>query len=255
MTTTLNDKTVFVTGSTSGIGKATAILFGSLGANVVVTGRREQEGREVADAITAAGGRALPLAMDVSAPGEVEAAMAATRDRFGGIDYLIGNAAIEQQATPIEEMTVDDMNRVVDIDLKGMWLSAHFGLPLMLGRPGAAIVFISSFWSLQGGTGLSAYSASKGAINALTRQLGVELGPRNVRVNAIVCGAVETPQLQRFTQGADMTEYMAKNVPLGRVGQADELARTVRWLCSEDASYITSQLIGVDGGMAAKMTG
>ena len=250
----LKGKTAFITGSTAGIGKATALHFASLGANVVVTGRGLDAAQLVVDEIKGAGGEALAVAMDVSQPSQVQAAMAATKAKYGGLDYLIGNAAIEQQTIPIEEISIEEFNHVVDIDFKGQWHAAHFGVPLMLGRPGAAIVFISSFWSLQGGPGLSAYSSSKGGVNSLARQLGVELGPRGIRVNAIVCGGVDTPQYQRFTHGSDMTAFMKKNVPLGRVGQPIELARTIRWLCSDDASYITAQLIGVDGGMAAVMT-
>ncbi|MGL5838182.1 MAG: SDR family NAD(P)-dependent oxidoreductase [Sphingorhabdus sp.] len=246
-------KVAIVTGSTSGIGRETALYLAAKGAAVTVCGRRKAEGEEVVAAIEAAGGKAIALEVDVADPALVEVMVAQTVEQFGRLDHLVGNAAIEQAVVPIDQMSIEDMDRIIAVDFKGMWHLAHFGLP-HLTKPGGSIVFVSSFWSILGGAGLSAYTAAKGAINAMTRGLAVEQGPEGVRVNCVVSGGVDTPQYQRFTKGADMSGYMRANVPLGRVGEPIELARTIAWLLSDEASYITGQLLGVDGGAAVKMS-
>lgn len=250
---TLEGKVVFLTGGTSGIGRETVLQFTRAGAHVAFAGRREEEGQAVAREAEAARGQVLPLVLDVSVPADVEHGIARTVERFGQLDILIANAAVEQQIVRIDQMSVEDMDRLIAIDFKGVWHVAHFGLP-HLKKSGGSMVFVSSFWSVLGGVGLSAYSSAKGAINALTRQLAVELGPQGVRVNTVVSGGVDTPQYQRFTHGRDMTSYMKNNVPLERVGQPDELARAILWLASDDASYVTGQCLGVDGGASIKMS-
>jgi NAD(P)-dependent dehydrogenase (short-subunit alcohol dehydrogenase family) len=251
--TDFTGKVAIVTGSTSGIGRETALHLAANGASVTVCGRRKAEGDEVVAAIEAAGGKALALETDVADPAQVEALIVQTVAKFGRLDHLVGNAAIEQAVVPIDQMAVADMDRIIAIDFKGMWHLAHFGLK-HLSKPGGSIVFVSSFWSTLGGAGLSAYTAAKGAINAMTRGLAVEQGPHGVRVNCVVSGGVDTPQYRRFTKGKDMSGYMRANVPLGRVGEPPELARAIAWLLSSDASYVTGQLLGVDGGAAIKMS-
>lgn len=248
------DKVVLVTGARTGIGKASALRFARSGAKVLVGVRKSGDAKDVIAEIEAAGGQAREAAMDSSKPDEVERGIAQAVKAFGKLDVLVTNAGIEQpRTTTIDDITLDEMHRVVDTNLKGSWLAIHYATP-HLTKPGGAITLVSSLWGFLGGAGLSAYSATKGGVNAMTRSLAVEHGPDGVRVNCISPGAILTPMLERFT-GGDTSVFNAKaNVPLQRLGEAEEVAAAIVWISSDDASYVTGQVLGADGGMPIKMS-
>lgn len=248
----LSGKTVFITGATSGIGEQTAYRFASEGAHVIITGRRRQEGEHVAQAIAKKGVQGRFIQMDVTDRAAIREGFAALGEQ-GQIDVLIANAGREQANTlPIESLDDDEMDAMIDTNLKGAWLTAKYGIP-KLKKPGASIILLSTEWTFLGGSGLSAYTASKTGVNGLTRQLAVEQGPAGVRVNCISPGPIETPMLDRFTQNADMSAFYESNIPLQRAGLADEVSDALLFLGSDRSAYVSGQVIAVDGGMTIKM--
>lgn len=251
MSNAFEGKVALITGATSGIGKTTAILFAKSGADVVVTGRRQAEGDETVKDIEAAGRKGLFVQMDVSDADSIKAGFDKVAQTFGQIDYLVSNAGREQPHTlPINDLELEEMNAIVDTNLKGTWSTVKYGLPLIR-KPGGAIVLTSSLWGLLGGAGLSAYTSTKGGINAMTRSLAVEQGANGIRVNCVSPGAIETPMLDRFTGGQDVG--FTKVIPLKRYGRPEEIANAVIWLCSDASSYVTGQVLGVDGGITSEM--
>jgi NAD(P)-dependent dehydrogenase (short-subunit alcohol dehydrogenase family) len=247
-------KVALVTGARTGIGKASALQFAREGAKVLVGVRKPGDGNDVIAEIRAAGGEAREAAMDTSKPEEVERGVAQAVQAFGKLDVLVINAGVEQpRTTPIDDLSIEEMNRTVDINLKGSWLAIHHAVP-HLTKPGGAITLVSSLWGFLGGAGLSAYSAAKGGINAMTRSLAVEHGRDGVRVNCISPGAIVTPMLERFLGGNLEAGFNFKaNVPLGRPGKAEEVAEAIAWISSDAASYVTGQVLGADGGQTIQM--
>jgi NAD(P)-dependent dehydrogenase (short-subunit alcohol dehydrogenase family) len=244
-------KVALITGATSGIGRATALLFAEGGADVIVTGRRQTECDRTVKEIEATGHRGLFVQMDVSDSGSIKAGFEKVAKDFDQVDYLVSNAGREQPHTlPINDLDLEEMNMIVDTNLKGTWSTVKYGLPLIR-KPGGAIVLTSSLWGTLGGAGLSAYTSTKGGINAMTRSLAIEQGANGIRVNCVSPGAIETPMLERFTGGQDAG--FTKVIPLGRYGRPEEIANAVLWLCSDASSYVTGQVLGVDGGVTSEM--
>ena len=249
----LHKKTVLITGGTSGIGEQTAYLFAREGANVIVTGRRTERGESVAGEISRLGVNGRYVPMDVSDQSTIVAAFDTLKREGTKLDVLIANAGREQPTThPIADLPEEDMNAIIDTNLKGTWLTIKYGLPL-LRQPGGSIIMVSTMFSLLGGSGLSIYSASKAAINGLTRQLATEQGPHGIRVNTVSPGPIETDMLNRFSGGRDMSEYYEKSIPLGRGGKPEDIADVMVYLASERASYVSGQVVAIDGGTTVKM--
>ncbi len=247
-------QTILITGGTSGIGRSAALAFAARGASVAVAGRREAEGRRVVEEVERAGGRGLYVAMDVSRPGEIAAGVAQAAAALGGFDAVIANAGREQPHTlPLAELEDDEIGMILDTNVRGVLLTARHAIP-RLKTPGGTLILVSSLWAHQGGAGLSAYTASKGAVEALTRALAVELGPQGLRANCISPGVIDTAMSRRFMGKADFTGFFRANIPLQRIGQPEEIAQAMLWLASPAASYVTGQVIGVDGGMPIKMS-
>ncbi len=248
------DKVALVTGARSGIGRATALQLAHEGAHVLVGVRRAGDAAPVIGEIEAVGGRAREVAMDASDAAEVRLSILQVARETGRIDVLVTAAGIEQPRTAaIDDLSVDEMNRTIDTNLKGSWLAIHETVP-HLTKPGGAICLVSSLWGFLGGAGLSAYTATKGGVNAMTRSLAVELGGVGVRVNCVSPGAILTPMLERFTGGHPEGFNAKVNIPLERIGRPEEVAEAIVWLCSDAASYVTGQVLGADGGMPIKMS-
>ena len=252
---TFENKTVLVTGGTSGIGKATAFAFGKEGANVAVSGRRVAEGEQVAREITSAGGRALFVQTDVAREEEIVALVEKTVSTFGGLHVAFNNAGTEGQFGPLTtEQTVEHYHQVCDINIRGLLLSMKHEIPAMLRSGGGAIVNNSSAAGHIGFPGASVYVASKFAVIGLTKTAALEFAKQGVRVNSVSPGTIQTEMFDRiFGEGeTDMKKKLATQNPVGRIGTPEEIASAVLWLSAPGAAFTTGQDIVVDGGYTAQ---
>jgi NAD(P)-dependent dehydrogenase (short-subunit alcohol dehydrogenase family) len=250
---TMIDKVAFITGAASGIGRATALAFAKQGASVALADVLVDGGRETARLVEAAGGRALFLKCDVSTDRDVRAAIGKTLEQLGRIDCAFNNAGIEGEQGATQDCSEANWDRVLAINLKGVWLCMKAEIPLMLKQRGGAIVNCSSIAGLVGFPGIPAYVASKHGLVGLTRTAALELAKSNVRVNAVCPGVIETPMIDRFTHGeAQIQKQLVAGEPVGRIGKPEEIAQAVLWLCSDASSFVTGQAIAVDGGWVAQ---
>jgi 3-oxoacyl-[acyl-carrier protein] reductase len=242
-------KTVIVTGAVQGIGKGIALRFAQGGYNVVVADRNLAQSEAVAQDIAAAtGAETLGIAADVTDAAAVAALFQKTIERFGGLHTLVNNAGI-YPFKPFAEMTADDWSAVMDVNLKGVFLATQEATKVL--PEGGSIVNISSIASLIGFENLVHYCASKGGVNGFTRALALELAPRNIRINAVAPGAIDTPGA--FEKASDeVKQKTAASVPLGRIGSPADIAHATFFLASDEASYITGQVLVVDGGWTVR---
>jgi NAD(P)-dependent dehydrogenase (short-subunit alcohol dehydrogenase family) len=246
-------KVAIVTGGGAGIGRTVALAFARAGARVAVAGRRSDPGKETAQVITAAGGAAMFVRTDVSQEGDVAALVAAALRAYGRVDYACHSAGVEGASGSIVEQTEADFDAIMGTNVKGVWLCMKHEIPAMLQGGGGAIVNISSINAVKAAPSAPFYSASKAAVVALTKAAALGYAQAGIRVNAIDAGAVRAPMLERVSGGlfAEAAERYAARIPLGRIGQPEEIAAAVVWLCSEAASYITGHALAVDGGLLA----
>jgi len=252
--TDMRDKVALVTGATSGIGRATAEAFAARGAAVAVAGRREAELASLVAAIEGQGGRALAVRTDVSVAADVERMVSQTVDAFGRLDYAVNNAGIEGQFAFLTDLAEDEWDRVLDINLKGVFLSLKFEAKAMLAAGnGGAIVNIGSINSFLGFPTGSAYVASKHALIGLTSSASAELAPQGIRVNLVCPGIIDTPMHRRLRGilGDELYDTVVQQrVHMRRLGVPEDIAKTVLFVCSDEASYITGTTITPDGGFA-----
>lgn len=247
-------KVALITGGTSGIGTATAEAFAREGAKVVVTGRREDKGNEVVEKIKQTGGEAIFVKTDVQIAEEIKNMVAQTIETFGRLDFAVNNAGIEQYFKPLAETSEKVYDMVMDTNVKGVWLSLREEIPAMLKTAGGgAIVNMSSVFGVIGAANGPVYSASKHAVIGLTKSIALEFAKKNIRVNAVLPAAIETPMIDRFTQGeAEALKFFESLHPVGRVGKPAEVADACIWLCSEKSSFVTGSSFRVDGGFTAQ---
>jgi NAD(P)-dependent dehydrogenase (short-subunit alcohol dehydrogenase family) len=243
------NKVVIVTGAASGIGRATAISFAKEGAAVVVSDVSETGGLETIKLIQDQKGTATFIKCDVSLESEVKNLVAKTIETYGKLDCAFNNAGIEGTPSSTTECTEENWNRTINTDLKGVWLCMKHEIPAMLASGKGSIVNCSSIAGLVGFETIPAYVASKHGVIGLTETAALEFAKKNIRVNAVCPGVIHTPMLDRFDKGDEMA--MADQTPVGRVGQPEEIADSVLWLCSDKSSYVTGQSIAIDGGWVA----
>jgi NAD(P)-dependent dehydrogenase (short-subunit alcohol dehydrogenase family) len=248
----LKDRIAIITGATSGIGEASALLFAEEGAKVTVTGRNEARGRSVVNAITSAGGSAIFVKGDVCLASDCERIVAETLRAFGGrIDILFNNAGVFHPHNAIE-CTEEEWDATVDSSLKGSWLMAKYSLPTMIVQRKGVIINQASGWGIQGGDEAVAYCAAKGGLVVMTKAMAIDHGKHGIRVNCLCPGDVDTPMLVSDAEARHMpyADYMkgASNRPLGRVGTPMEMARAALFLASDDSSFMTGAALVVDGG-------
>jgi NAD(P)-dependent dehydrogenase (short-subunit alcohol dehydrogenase family) len=250
----LKDKVALVTGGTSGIGRATALLFAGEGAQVAITGRNEARGRSVVEEIEEAGGRAVFLRSDVRFAADCQRAVEETLHAFGGLDILFNNAGIYYPNT-VPDSSEEEWDLTIDICLKGTYLMSKFALPGMIAQGRGVIVNNASGWGLVGGGEAAAYCAAKGGVVLLTKAMAIDHGPQGIRVNCVCPGDVDTPMLpdDARQRGMKWEDYLAaaSDRPLGRIGTPEEIARAVLFLASDDASFVTGAILAVDGGGTA----
>ncbi len=247
----LEGKVAIVTGSASGIGRATAIRLAREGAKVVVvTDLRVEMGQETVDLIKADGGEAAFVRADVGVAADVQNMVKFAVDTYGRLDILVNNAARGRGL--LLEMSEDDWDRVMDVCLKSAWLGAKAAYPEMIKVGGGSIINISSVNAVAASPGSGAYNTAKGGLNQLTRALAVDLGKHNIRVNAILPGHVGThPQV--YENDPDALWSFTEACPIGRIGTAEDIAGAVLYLASDDATWVTGSMLTVDGGMTAQV--
>ncbi len=251
----LDGKVGLVTGGTSGIGAATAVLFAQEGANVAITGRDEGRGAEVVEAIRATGREGLFIRADVRSAAECERAVAETVAAFGGLHVLYNNAGV-YVANDTLDCSEEEWDAQIDTSLKGAFLMSKAALPHMIAAGGGSIVNCSSGWGLVGGAKAVAYCAAKGGMIVMTKAMAIDHGPQGIRVNAVCPGDTETPMEHEDArqQGLDWDDYVAQAVEgraIARMGQPEEIARAVLYLACDDSSYVTGVALPVDGGGVA----
>ena len=248
----MQGKVAIVTGASAGIGHATALAFAREGAAVVVADIDGDRVEKTAVEIEGIGAEAIFARADVSSADDVAALVARTVERFGRLDFAFNNAGVEGAPAPTAECTLDNWSRTIAIDLTGVFLCMREEIPKMLLTGGGAIVNNSSVAGLVGFAGIPAYTASKHGIVGLTKTAAIEYATQGIRVNAVCPGVIQTEMITRFTHGdPDAAAQLLQTEPIGRLGRPEEIADTVVWLCSEQASFVTGQALAVDGGFVA----
>jgi NAD(P)-dependent dehydrogenase (short-subunit alcohol dehydrogenase family) len=246
-------KVALVTGAAAGIGRATAIAYAENGAKVVVCDIDAEGGEDTVGQIRNQGGEAIFVQADVSDEAEVERLLSTTMHEFGRLDFAFNNAGIEGVPGPLHETQEENWQRTMKVNVEGVWRCMRNEIPLMQKNGGGTIINCSSVAGMRGIQGMSAYSASKHAVNGLTRSAALDYARENIRINAICPGAVKTPMIDRYTGGdAKVEAALSESEPVGRMGRPEEIAAAVMWLCDEDSAFVTGAIIPVDGGWTAR---
>jgi 3-oxoacyl-[acyl-carrier protein] reductase len=247
----LRGRSAVITGGGSGIGRATALLFAERGASVVVADRDETGGTGTVDLIGQAGGTAVFEAMDVTSSDDVERAVRSAVERFGRLDIIFNNAGLAMSFTPIEQVDDQFLNRLLDVNVKGVFYGCQAAAPIMKAQRGGVILNMGSTAGIRPRPGLSAYNMSKGAVITLSKSLALELAPFGVRVVALCPVATDTPMLPHFMGEIDHEEgkrRFVESIPLGRLNTPEDLARAALWIVSDEAAMVTGTAFEVDGG-------
>src|SRR3984893_4040458 len=247
----MGTRVVLITGALTGIGRATALAFASEGSNLVVSGRRDDAGLALARELHSLGAAAEFVRADVRREDEVRTLVAQTIERFGRLDVAVNNAGTEGKPGPLTEQTPESYAATFDTNVLGTLLSMKHELRVMKAQGKGSIVNISSTYGHQGAARAPIYAASKHAVEGLTRSAALEAAGAGVRVNAVAPGPIQTGLLDRFTGTEENKAALASGVPLGRIGTPDEIARMIVFLGSDAASFLTGQIVTVDGGKTA----
>ena len=253
MTTGMCEKVVVITGAGAGIGKACALAFAEAGARVVAADIASSGGYETVKYIEGRGGTAMFAEVDVASSASVHGMIRETVRKFGAVNYAVNNAGVEGQSADTADCSEDNWDRVIAINLKGVWNCMRYEIPRMLEQGGGAIVNMASVAGLVGFAGLPAYCASKGGIIQLTKAAALEYAARGIRVNAICPGVIQTAMVDRIIgEDTEKEKSLIAMEPVGRMGRPEEIARTAVWLCSDDASFVTGHPLVADGGFVAR---
>jgi NAD(P)-dependent dehydrogenase (short-subunit alcohol dehydrogenase family) len=249
----LDGKVALITGAGNGMGRCAAELFAAEGARVVVADFDTTLGEATVDAITGSGGEAAFVAVDVADNDQVAAMVQFASDRFGGLHVLYNNAGIfPADDGGVTETPEPTWQRVMDVNLKGVWLGCKHGVPAMIASGGGSIVNVASFVALMGAaTAQIAYTASKGGVLSMTREIAVEHARNGIRANALCPGPIATPMLEELMRDPGRRQRRLVHIPMGRLGEAEELAKAALFLASDDSSFMTGAQLVVDGGITA----
>ena len=249
----IEGKVAIITGAASGIRKATAILFAQEGAKVVVADTVDKLGEETVKMIKESGGKAVFVHADVSKAEDVKNMVKTAVDTYGRLDIIFNNAGIEGATADTANYPESVFDKVIAINLKGVWLGIKYAVPELLKNGGGSIINTSSVAGLVGFAGLSAYNATKGGIIQLTKTAALEYAKQNIRVNCIAPGVIETPMVDRFLKGQPEAKAAFIQIePVGRFGKPEEIAKAALFLASDDSSFVTGTVLTVDGGLTAQ---
>lgn len=247
----LDHKVAIITGAAGGMGKADALLFAKEGAKVVITDIQDEKIQAVAKEITDQGGVAVALTQDVTSEQDWARVTETALTQFGKIDILVNNAGISS-ATPFLETDLELWNKVMNINVTSVFLGQKYVIPHMINGGGGSIINISSIAGLTGGSGTGPYTASKGAVRLLTKATAVDYAKHNIRANSIHPGYIETPITKDLMADENMRNWFLSQTPIPRLGQAEDIAKGVLFLASDESSYITGIELPIDGGYSAK---
>ena len=248
-----HDKVALVTGAASGIGRASALAFANAGAKVAVVDLQEKAGNETVDLIKKDGGDAIFIKANVSNADNVEAMVDGTIKAYGSLDFAHNNAGIEPPLAKTAEVQEADWDKIVNINLKSVWLCMKYEIIQMLKQDHGSIVNTASVVSILGQPDMSSYVACKHAVLGLTKTAALEYAENNIRVNAVCPAIVSTPMLDRFTGGdKELTAKLTAEYPIKRLVSTEEVADAVLWLCSNKASYVNGHSLMIDGGFSIK---
>jgi NAD(P)-dependent dehydrogenase (short-subunit alcohol dehydrogenase family) len=247
-----HERVAIVTGASSGIGRATALAFAERGAKVIVADI-SRDGEGTVHEIRERGGEARFVACDVSDHAQVRALLEVTLETFGGLDYAFNNAGIAGEQGPLAEQDPANFDRVIAVNLRGVWLCMREQIPPMLERGAGVIVNCSSVAGLVGVPNITPYAASKHGLIGLTKAAALEYAKHGVRINAVCPGVIETPMIDRYTGGdAEAVDGLLAAEPVGRFGRPEEVAAAVLYLCSDEAGFVTGHSLAIDGGWTAQ---
>jgi NAD(P)-dependent dehydrogenase (short-subunit alcohol dehydrogenase family) len=247
----MNTQVVLITGALTGIGRAAAAAFAKQGAKVVVAGRHDEAGRALAEELRSFGSEAEFINADVRKEADVQALVDATLARFGRLDIAVNNAGTEGQPGPVTDQSAGSFAATFETNVLGVILSLKHELRAMQAQGGGSIVNISSTYGHEGAAGASVYVGSKHAVEGVTKSVALEAAKSGIRVNAVAPGPTDTGMLTRFTGTPEHKAALVAEVPLGRLGLADDIANAIVFIASDKASYITGHVLNVDGGHSA----
>jgi len=248
-----SQKVAIITGASSGIGRATAIALAKDGVRVVIAARRANESKETLQLVKEAGGDGIFIKTDVAREDEVKKLVEFTVEKYGKLDYAFNNAGIEEMHTSFVDQTSAVFDNIMNINVKGIWLSMKYEIPQMLKNGGGSIVNTSSVAGVIGFAQMPIYSASKHAVLGLTKSSALEYAKSGIRINAVAPGGVETDMYERTVgDNKQVFQTIIAMHPIGRVGKPEEIANAVVWLLSDKASFVTGHTLLVDGGLVSR---
>jgi NAD(P)-dependent dehydrogenase (short-subunit alcohol dehydrogenase family) len=247
----MNSQVVLITGGLTGIGRAAAVAFAKKGAKVVVAGRRDDAGKELVEELRTTGAEAEFINTDVRKEDDVRALVDKTVARFGRLDVAVNNAGSEGVVGPITDQTAESYAATFDTNVLGVILSMKHEVRVMQGQGSGSIINISSTYGHEGSPGASVYVGSKHAVEGITKSVALEIAKWGIRVNAVAPGPTDTGMLTRFTKTPENKAGLVAEIPLGRLGRSEELANAIVFIGSDEASFITGDIINVDGGHSA----